>query len=240
MVMRLYRGNMIKRYEIVCQVVFGIIVVFSVVACSTMDLKDYPEAKEGVLTDTRKINGVSIVAQPLLDDEESQRYFGVDLTDKNILAVHVTIRNDDKYNSYLVFDDALHISQKKDIDIVNSPEKDSQIAADRAIATSFVLTPLLIADIFLQNDVLGVAGAVLLPLVAFSIQQNSDASIIKEKFEVNKFHTGTLDPGETMAGFTYFDLSEVESIDTPRLCIDILNSIENYEFPYCLDLSVDR
>lgn len=118
---------MLRKYGIVRPSVLAIIAVFSLMACSTMDLKDYPEATEEIFADAHMINGVSVVVQPLLDEEESLRYFGVDLTDKNILAIHVAIRNADKNNSYLVFSDALQISPKDAIDITHGPERGSQV-----------------------------------------------------------------------------------------------------------------
>jgi len=193
-------------------------VIFGLISCSTMNLKQYPQASPILFQNTQPKNGISIVAQPLLDGMESKEYFGVDLIEKGILAINITIRNDNPSISYMVPADSVRITQINSVNIINDPESEDQQA----------------------GEVAGMAGAVLISPLLFAVaaQQLSDASIIEENFEANKLRTTTIDPGETVAGFSYFNWDMVKAIDTPHLCVKVINPVEDISFPYCLDFSV--
>jgi hypothetical protein len=185
-----------------------------------MDLEQYPNAPSNLLGKTPSRNGVSVAAQPLLGEKESKAYFGVDLIKNDILAVHITVRNDNANKSYLVPADSLQITQRNAVDNVNTPEDGDQQA----------------------GEAIGVASVVLISpaLLAVAVQQLSDASIIKENFEAQKFRTTTIDPGETVGGFSYFNWAKVEMIDSPELCLKLVDTVENASFPYCLEVAVRR
>ena len=209
-----------RNNNLIAQRILLISALFGLISCSTMNLKQYPEASPMLFQNTQSNNGISVAAQPLSGENESKEYFGVDLIDNGILAVHMTIRNDNTNNSYMIPADSVQITQRSGIDKINNPESGDQQA----------------------GEVLGVAGAVLISplLLAVAIQQLSDASIIEENFEANKLRTTTIDPGEKVAGFSYFVWDKVKTIDTPHLCLNVINPIEDVSFPYCLDLYIKR
>ena len=194
--------------------------MLALISCSTMNLERYPEASPMLFGNATSTNGLSVVVQPLLDSKKSKQYFGVDLIENGILAVHMTIRNNSPGTSYLIPADSVRIAERTDADPVDNPETGNQRS----------------------GEVIAVAGAALISpvLLAVAAQQLSDASIIKENFEANRFRTTTVDPGETVGGFLYFNWKILKPIDTPRLCLQAINTIEDRSFPYCLNFSVKR
>ncbi len=68
------------------------VLIFNV-ACSTMSLKQYPIPSMNLFENSKSINGVSTVVQPLLDDEKGIEYFGVNLLQTGTLAIYLSIKN---------------------------------------------------------------------------------------------------------------------------------------------------
>jgi len=207
-------SNIVMRGAICGSAMLGLI------SCSTMNLKQYPEASAAQLQNAQSTNGISVVAQPLLGEKESEEYFGINLLESGILAVHLTIRNDNPHKSYMLPMDSVQIAQGEDAGKLYEPEKQDQEA----------------------GEAIGVAGAVLISplLLAVAVQQLSDASIIRTNFETKKLRTSTLDPEKRVAGFSYFDWQRVKALEAPYFCLKVVDPLEDVSFPYCININMRR
>lgn len=192
--------------------------VVATTSCTTMQLSRYPEASPNAFGKSTPKNGVSVVAQPLLDKELTKKYFGVDLIDKKTLAVHLTIRNENPSVSYTVRAENIAITSQINANTTGRPSAGSQ-------------------DV---GEAIGVAGAVLLSplLLAVAVQQLSNASIIEENFEAKRLRTRTIDPGQQAGGFAYFNWEQVKTLQVPELCVELMDTATRAALPYCVGLSL--
>lgn len=187
----------------------GSIAILGMVSCSMMVLKQYPEAPTALFKNAESKDGISAVAQ-LLSDEESKEYFGVNLPSNGIIAVYLTVRNDSQKDSYVVYADSVKIDKQNGENVINNP-------ANSRMNTGEVVS---IISLWL--------GAKLM----------SDASVIKENFELKRLRTTTIDPGEKLSGFSYFRRDEEKVVDSLHICFTVANPVINLSFPYCLDATI--
>lgn len=215
-------GNIIMKRKNRTKRWFALIgcLIFCLVDCSTMELKKYPEPSMDSFKNSKSLNGVSVIAQPLLDGEKCEEYFGVNLMKRNILAVFLSVKNDNENVSYTIPDKSIYISNIETKALINNPEKGDEDAGEgAAIAGLLLLSPL---------------------LFAVSDQQISDASIIKENFEVKRFRTKTIDPGQSTSGFSYYSWAELKKLDKANICIELIDSIADKSFTTCQVINLRR
>ncbi len=187
--------------------------------CTTMQLERYPEASPNSVTESGRKNGISLLAQPLLDKEASKKYFGVDLLDKGILAIHLTIRNENPSSSFMVHGEDVRVTDRPTAGTSSRPEGASQDAGVVSAVGGVLMSPL---------------------LLAVAIQQLSDASVIEENFEAKRLRTKTLDPGQHVAGFAYFNWEQIKERKAADLCVDVVESVGRVSFPFCVLVDFDR
>ena len=194
-------------------------------ACSTMQLKKYPEPSMDLFKNAKLIEGVSAIAVPLLDEDESEEYFGVELLDKDILAIYLSIQNNNPDTGFMIPAESIQIAEFKEKNSSNSkPGKESESTGEGALtigAASLVLVPVL--------------APILLPV---GVQQMSDATIIKENFKSKQFRTRTVSPGGNASGFVYFKMSDFKNLNSAHICFELKDPIKNKTIPYCLKIDL--
>jgi len=193
-----------------------------------MELKKYPEPSNDIFKSSKTIKGISAVAFPLLDESKNEEYFGVELLDKGILAVYISIMNNNPNTSFLLSADSVRIAHKKpgNMEKLNPSSIEKEIG-DAATGSG---------ALFLGTGALVVAA----PLIILGAVESSDASIIKENFDLNKLQTKTIDPGERASGFSYFKWVDYEEITEASICFELNEPIKNVSFFYCLNIDLGK
>ena len=191
-------------------------------ACSTMTLKQYPEPSDDLFDNSKPINGVVAFAQPLLDENESKDYFGVNLIKNGILAIYLSIRNQNQNTSFTIPAEAIHISEVENNASDFKPEQGHVDAARTAsIASAILMSPLLFC-------------------IGIDAQQYSNASIIKENFEAKRFRTKTIDPGQKASGFSYFEWKNIKDHNKLNICFSIIDPLVDKTFSTCQIIHIRR
>jgi len=198
---------------------------FGILSCSKMNLEPYPGPSTSNYEKLVALDGVTAAVEPFLDEDLSEKYFGVNLLDRDIIALFFSVQNNTPKTSFLLLSKSIQIADiKKDKETNYNPSQASQDTGDAALlvgGASLIALPVL--------------APVILP-VAF--QNISDASVIKENFETKKIRTKTIDPGEKASGFIYYNLSELKKIRNPNLCFKLIDTIADDQKNYCLKVNV--
>jgi hypothetical protein len=162
--------------------------VLLVQGCSALALPRYESPPISRYDNVQSKDGLAIAIRPLLDHEESRRYFGKALLSDGIVAAFVLCANQSTSASFVV--PKAGISLVADVPGIALHEGKVQ-STDAADATV-------------------IAGAVLAsPLVAgIGVKLLSDASVINHSVRAQEFLTKTLSPGQTAGGFVYFQLPD--------------------------------
>jgi len=150
-----------------------------------MVLPKYEPPSTGANSSSKSSNGLTVSVRPLVDGNESRKYFGTDLTSKNILAIFISLENKSNKRIYIIPKKSItfkyHDSATKAKNATNSPG-DSD--AGEALATAGVIvSPLL------MGAGLTIAG---------------DQTVINHAFKSNEYQNRTLSPGNSAQGFLYF------------------------------------
>lgn len=171
-----------------------------VVGCTTLELGPYSVQPPARYDIGQTQDGITIVAQPILDGGEVEKYFGTDFTSAGIVPVFLTVENRNTSSSVMVFKEKiqLHAGLSSDAEV---PDK---VAPEGKLR------------------VLTIAGTVLLsyPLIWAALKAGSDKTVINHNFQAREFHTRTLSPGQTANGFVYFKLPEAIKLPD-RWAVDI-------------------
>lgn len=168
----------------------GLIAVVSMAGCTTMKLPDYqPGAVEDYPHRDAK-DGLAAAVHAITDESESKTYFGTDLLAADILAVYAIVENRSDGASVVIGQDDFRLGPREAIE-GKASQRDGLGSQSGGEAVALV-------GALLLSPVLLVAGAKMM----------SDASVIKHNMEVDAFRAQTLSPGETGAGFVYFQLPD--------------------------------
>jgi len=209
------RNNQVKRWvAAISSLIFGL------AACSTMSLKQYPEPPMNSFINSGSVNGVYAVAQPLLDEKTSKECFGVNLQQKEIMAVYLSVKNNNPNASFIIPAESIYISEIEANDLGNSPEKDVQEVGQALNICALPFSPVL-------------------PFI-LGVQQLSDAAIIKENFEAKRFRTKTIDPGQIASGFSYFNWEYLKELDNANVCFKLINPVADKSFTFCKNINLRR
>lgn len=203
----------------------GLLIITSILmglnACSTMQLKEYPESSIDIFQKAKSIEDVSATAQPILEQDISEDYFGVDLLEQGILAVYLSVKNDNLNTSFIVPAESIYLADvKSENSTAYDPGKE-----DMAIAKPFATVGSLLVSF---------------PLLWVAAQQSSDAYTIRENFGVKEFRTKTIDPGQRASGFSYFDWKSFKEIDEANICFKLIDPVDNRSFPYCININLRK
>ena len=230
----------------VCIIPF--LLTFIVLAGCTMKLKAFNEPEQSKYQSSPHVPDLLVYTKPMLDDSEAVRYFGVNLLRKNILAIYVSVWNNNQINNFIISEDSIKITQIKADSTVKRPEKASEDAANTAIGVHIathaaavgVLAsgPAVTYPTWIASGVIVAVPIAEIGIPIFASQLQSNASVIKENFEVNKFKSTTLEPGEKESGFIYFNWDELKGYDEVNLCLYLKESMSMNIYQPCFNVSL--
>jgi hypothetical protein len=185
-------------------------------ACSTMTLSPFPEPSDSSFRQVDAHPGISVFAEPILDERRSRDLFGVDLQDNGILAVYVATKSTNPDASLMFPADSVRIAKAGSGSGRLDPERGDQELGEGLSVVGAVL----VSPVFLM------AGA----------QQLSDASVIEENFERKRLRTSMVDPGEVVSGFSYFDWNQLKGTDRADVCWMLSDPVKSKAFPVCVPI----
>jgi hypothetical protein len=137
-------------------------------------------------------DGLVVAMHPIIDAQESERYFGTDLLSSHILAVLLLSENRAPSSSFILSKE--HISLGAGLpEVQQARDKVRSEAAGEAVAWT---------------------GAVLISplMMGIAMKLLSDATVINHNFKAREFQTKTLSPGQRAEGFLYFQLPEKKKL----------------------------
>ena len=185
-------------------------------SCSTVTFSQFPQPPINLYNKSNTLEGISTVAQPLLNDLESKEYFGVPLLENNILAVYISIINNSDRNLLLSYET---------INIDGFYLERDQINQQNAMDS---------------GGGLAVAGAVIgaVPLIMLGEKQVRDSILIDHNFKSKMLRSTTIDSGETVSGFCYFNWNILKDSSDAKVCLKLLDTVANEDFPLCLNATL--
>ena len=195
--------------------------------CSTMTVDTFQEPKETIYKENFEAPGVMVYIKPMLNDAETEKLFGVNLIKKNILAMYVSVWNTSPDKNFIITEESFKVTQIESYSAVNRPEKGSQSLGHAALGASFA------TDLVAQGVATAAtysAAAVPFAMAAlpaalaiqlYASNQYSDASVIKENFEIKKFRATTLEPGEKESGYLYYNWDDLKGYEEVNLCLSL-------------------
>ena len=187
--------------------------------CSTLRIEKYSEQPTAMFADAKREHGLAVSTKAILTTDELIRYFGTNLTEADIVAIRLAVRNDTGDRSFAVPADKISLGN---INIVTN-ELDQTKQLDSASRV-------------------GLAGAVLLSplLVLLGGKQVSNSLILKESIEANRFRTATIDPGKYASGFAYFSTAGLASPNSGELCVSAFEASTQEERRLCQTVIIRR
>jgi hypothetical protein len=158
--------------------------------CTTVQSPKFESPDVTATTATAAAGGLKVSARPVLDPEESNRYFGTDLAAENILAIFIRIENTDGAASYILPREQISYSD------TNSAARDTAgTLADGNLEEAAVMT-----------------GAVFSPLVMWvGLTEAGNDTVRQHALKSNEYQTRTLSPGGVAEGFVYFTYPDLKS-----------------------------
>lgn len=166
---------------------------FASAGCSTLQLPDFPERPVQQQQFKASQGGLAVGAYPITDKSEAKEYFGVDLLAANILAVAVTVENRSTDSGFLLEKQRIRLGSITE-GTGDSKDKPGDETAGIALAS--------------------LGGLVTIPVGA---KLASDARIINHNFETKELRATTVNPGQAVHGFLYFQLPDQASIHSDYL-----------------------
>ncbi len=170
------------------------IAVVGCVACATLELPEYPVHAPGEYANTVARSGLVLAVEPIVDGATSQRYFGTDLGDANIVPVLVVAENRSTASFLLDKNQIELLTPKPALE-----EAVSEGGAEAAMTASVAA--------------LGVGMVAFLPLAVAAIpamfavgKELSDLSATEHQLLTSELQSTTLSPGKRAHGFVYFQL----------------------------------
>lgn len=163
---------------------------------TTIRAEGFPEFRPAALPFTQSLDGLTVSALPLADEDDLDEYFGDDLLDDGILPVFVRFENRSADRSFIILKDQVGVA-------LTQRAQEGDVASPTAggwVSTAGVGAVLVVP----------VASLVLLPI---GINMVSDAYEAKRNFVVKELQTQTLSPGTQTSGFVY--LKAPEGADEP-------------------------
>ena len=218
-------NNTLQRWLVI---LLSIASMLTVGACTTMVLQKYPAPNTNKFEASKEVEGVSAIAQAILDEKEGEQYFGVNLIEKEILAIYLGVKNQHSSTTFILLAESVHVSEaENEGSSMLGPDHDSKAAAE-ALTTIGGSVSMLIVPVFAPIFVIS------------GTQQLSDSVIIKENYESNRFRTTTLEPGEAAGGFLFFPWGKLKNLDKAHLCFDLVNPLKAQSLSSCFSVNLRR
>jgi len=223
---------------------FFFILIF--ISCTTMSLDTFHEPKKPTYKEKSEAPGLMMYIKPMLNDAETKKYFGVKLLNKNILAVYISAWNANPSKNYIFTEDSIKVTQILNIGEINQPEKGSEDAASIAagVGVGTVSASAMVAAATFPAFI--ASGALLaIPIAQYGIplyisKKSSNASVIRENFESQRFRATTLEPGERECGFLYFNWDNLKEYNEVSLCFLMTGAVSNEMYNPCFDVPLQK
>jgi hypothetical protein len=200
-----------------------IVLTVSICGCQTT-VKQYATPDDKLFEKSKSKSGVSAYAQPILKTDDVKTYFGVDMHEKGILPVYIAIKNNTPKDSFIVQAETVKLKSKGDMNSINSPTSGVQDTGTgmgmAAVAVSPVMLPL--------SFVFGITGAVV----------ELDGMIVDANYEKQRFRSKTIDSGQLVSGFLYYNWNELSKIDKGTICYELLEPLSDNSYVDCLDINI--
>ena len=192
-----------------------ILLTGSISGCSTLQISKYPDQPvEKYPYTISEMDALAVAVDPIVDNEESTKYFDVDLLTNGILPVRVAIENRSASASYVIDKDRFALLDMRTTGAWSMIEKvDSENAGEGLIWASIPFILLIPPGV--------IPYAI---LMSIGTQINLNANVRRHDFVVNELQTTTLSPGERISGFVYFpfpngDVTQIQ----PKIHLEALN-----------------
>ena len=199
-----YKMHNFSRTLLIVHMVLCSVLILS--NCSTVSIDKYQDLQKPIYKESTQAPGLLMHIKPMLNGAEVKEYFGVNLIKKDILAVYISASNTNPSKNYILTEDSIKITQEMAGGANTRPEKESNDAATiasgigiGALAGSAGIAATGLSLSYPAWVASGVTVAV--PIAEYAIpvfvsSQLSNASVIKENFESQKFRATTLEIGE--------------------------------------------
>ncbi len=142
-------------------------------------------------------DGLAVAIHPILDGEESKKYFGADLPSDNIFPVYFVAENRHPSSKIVLFKSSI-VLRTEQFEATRAPDKPAPAQVRRGNSGSAGLVEL--ASFYPPILILA------LPFALASAVDRGSAQDITNHLRTQEFQSRTLAPGQVARGFLYFQL----------------------------------
>jgi len=171
---------------------FGLISIFLFSGCAMTKIPEYNSAANPAARSLASQQGTDlrVAVDPFFEKARSEEYFHVNAFADGIAILHVAVENTSPASTYLLKKEDFKLLLSGS-DSSNSPKQ----GVDRGTAA---------------GEAVALTGAALVsfPMVFAGGKLISDATVVRNNFTSKELHSQTLSPGESAAGFIYFQLNQ--------------------------------
>jgi hypothetical protein len=207
-----------KYLNIVCLPIL-VAIILGTTACTTMTLQKYQEPKEGSFRRSTSVNDLLVALEPILNADDYVKYFGTNLNDNGILAVHLSFKNVSTESSFLIPADSIRLTNKDynglSIYPISDDNKNPLEVSYSSIGVLVGISPLLGSKVY------------------------SDATIVQENFKSSRYRTSTIEVGENVSGFAYFNIKNQKRSGVQKLCFKVIDPIADRSDISCESISLE-
>jgi len=176
---------------------------FGFTGCATLKLPDFPERSVAQQPHRAVQDGLAVGVHPITEASEAKKYFGVDLLAADILAVAITVENRSTDSGFTLEKERFRLGNVAAG--AGRPDKESgDETAARALGTAGLVGGVLVSPI-------------LISLIPLSAKMGSDAKIIRHNFVTKELQAKTVNPGQAVHGFLYFQLADQAASGNDRI-----------------------
>ena len=189
-----------------------IVITFALASgCASVQITEYEHANSNANYSQVK-DGLSVSIDPITDHSDSKKYFGKDILESGVLAVHISIENDSSSTSYIFEKEKIAFRERGGI------ERKSHYVADAGMRKSE-------QDAIKTNQAAAVAYTLVspaaLPLYLSGLSDIRNLNDIKYNMISKELKTKIVHPNENIDGFLYFSIKNSKSLKAKDNRIDI-------------------
>lgn len=168
--------------------------------CKTKYLPEYPKQTVDQMPYKVVSGDKKIGAQPLYSSAESERYFGVDLIKRGVLAVFISAECTSEKESYIIERSKFSLGQ-----LFAGADASRNKLGDDSVAQAIGLS----------------GGLIAIPL---SAKLGSNAKATRHSMGVKKLHINTVTQRNPAQGFVFFELPNKQlSLIPPLMSVEVMN-----------------
>jgi len=195
--------------------------------CATMHIPDYPDTHVNDYNNRQVKDDLHLSAQVLTGKNNITKYFGTDLSEQNILTIHILAENKNSTSSFVIDKDQISLKNKNQKDnLSRSKQVVDGESTGGEVATVVGFTSILVAP-------------VLMPVLVFpGFKAISNAEVIEHNLKVKELQTRTISPGKAINGFVYFILPSGNSfVKDWQLLVEATNLLNKKAYVFDLELN---